>query len=180
MERFDRPREGGKRRQEDFCQLAEFSPKLKYEGSAELCVRLVRRYASEPGIATLALFRLLVFGWWTGNGDMHLKNVSLLAGADGRQNLSPAYDLLCTRLVIADDPLALPVDARRDRLDRATWMRFSAYAKLPTAAAARVLDLPGQALAAAEELCQRSYLPDEYKAAYVALLRERAGVLAVR
>ena len=178
VERFDRPRAGGKRRQEDFCQLAQLSPKQKYEGSAELCVRLVRRYASEPGVATLALFRLLVFGWWTGNGDMHLKNLSLLTTADGRHQFSPAYDLLCTRLVILDDPLALPVNARKDRLDRATWLRFAEYARIPPAAAARVLALSAQILPRALDLVSRSFLPDAYKAAYIELLRERAAVLA--
>ncbi|MBM4000688.1 MAG: HipA domain-containing protein [Planctomycetes bacterium] len=46
-------REGRKLRQEDFCQLAELSPKEKYDGSAELCVRLLRKYASEPLIEIL-------------------------------------------------------------------------------------------------------------------------------
>lgn len=62
---------------EDFCQLAEKSPKDKYEGSAELCFKLVARFASEPGIEKAKLLRLLMFTWWTGNGDMHLKNLSL-------------------------------------------------------------------------------------------------------
>lgn len=180
VERFDRPRAGGKCRQEDFCQLAELSPKQKYQGSAELCVRLVRRYASEPGVGTLAVFRLLVFGWWTGNGDMHLKNLSLLTTADGLHQLSPAYDLLCTRLVIANDPLALPVSARKDRLDRATWLRFAEYARIPPSAAHRVLDTPLRTLNAALDLCERSFLPDEYKAAYTVLLRERAEGLAAK
>lgn len=178
VERFDRPRTGGKRRQEDFCQLAELSPKQKYEGSAELCVRLIRRFASEPGVATLALFRLLVFGWWTGNGDMHLKNLSLLTDDDGRHQLSPAYDLLCTRLVIADDPLALPVNARKERLDRGTWLRFAEYARIPPNAAARALALPLLTLPRALDLCERSFLPDEIKAAYAELLAERGRLLA--
>ena len=41
----------------------------------------------------------MAFCWWTGNGDMHLKNFSLLTGPDGTVRLSPAYDLFCTRLV---------------------------------------------------------------------------------
>jgi serine/threonine-protein kinase HipA len=111
--RFDRPPEGGKLRQEDFCQLSEKSPKEKYEGSAELCARIVRKYASEPLVEMLKLYRLMVFVWWTGNGDMHLKNFSLLASRDGLQRLSPAYDQLCTCLVIPDDPLALTVGGKK-------------------------------------------------------------------
>jgi serine/threonine-protein kinase HipA len=52
---------GRKLRQEDFCQLAEKSPKEKYDGSAELCARLVRRYADEPGIELWKLYRLTLF-----------------------------------------------------------------------------------------------------------------------
>jgi hypothetical protein len=56
--------------------------------------------ASEALVELLELFRRMVFSWWTGNGDMHLKNFSLPAGADGIHRLSPAHDLLCTRLAI--------------------------------------------------------------------------------
>lgn len=175
--RFDRPPDGGKLRQEDFCQLAEKAPKEKYDGSAELCVRLLRQYASEPLIEMLELYRRLVFIWWTGNGDMHLKNFSLLAGRDGLQRLSPAYDLLCTRLVIPDDPLALPVQGKKDRLDRAAWLALAAYGRIGAKAAERVLASFGGVLEAAVRLVARSELPEEMKAGYEALLRERMRTL---
>jgi serine/threonine-protein kinase HipA len=43
IRRFDRLPDKRKLRQEDFCQLAENPPKDKYDGSGELCVRLLRR-----------------------------------------------------------------------------------------------------------------------------------------
>lgn len=178
--RFDRTRDGKKRRQEDFCQLAERPPKAKYEGSAELCVRLVRRYSTEPGIDALRLFRLLLFCWWTGNGDAHLKNFSLLADEQGIHRLSPAYDLLSTRLVIPDDPLALPVGGKQDQLTRRTWTEFGQYARLPPKVVLRELDAPASNLAAAETLIARSFLPAAMKAAYLALLRARTTILTVR
>src|SRR5205807_741367 len=100
----------------------------KYDGSAELCIRLLRKYASEPLIEVSKLYRLLLFVWWAGNGDMHLKNFSVLASSGGLQRLSPAYDLLCTRLVISDDPLALPVLGKRDKVTRKTWVELGEYA----------------------------------------------------
>jgi serine/threonine-protein kinase HipA len=175
--RFDRMPDGHKLRLEDFCQLAELSPKQKYEGSAELCVRLLRKYASEPVVEVLKLYRLLVFGWWTGNGDLHLKNLSLLAGPDGRQRLSPAYDLVCTRLVIADDPLAMPVCGKKDRLSRDTWLSFGKYCGLPQRAAERVLADHIGALGAALALVARSFLPQDMKDVYRALLEARSGAL---
>ncbi|MFG0319277.1 MAG: type II toxin-antitoxin system HipA family toxin, partial [Planctomycetota bacterium JB042] len=171
--RFDRADDGRKRRQEDFCQLAEKPPKEKYDGSAELCFRLVRRYAAEPGVAALRLFRQLLFCWWTGNGDAHLKNLSLLADDEGRYALSPAYDLLSTRLVIEDDPLALPVGGKRAGLTRRSWVELGASARLPNKVVEREIDALRRNLPACESLIERSFLTDAMKAAYRELLRER-------
>jgi serine/threonine-protein kinase HipA len=175
--RFDRTEDGAKRLQEDFCQLAGLSPKQKYEGSAELCSRLVRRHASEPLVTALALFRQLAFGWWTGNGDLHLKNLSLLRGEDGRHRLSPAYDLLCTELVVPDDQLALPVGGNRRSVTPRQWVAFAAYCGLPPRAAARALADLHAALPRALDLVGRSLLPEEPRARYAALLTARARTL---
>ncbi|MBI2895075.1 MAG: HipA domain-containing protein [Deltaproteobacteria bacterium] len=176
--RFDRLPQGGKLRQEDFCQLADKSPKEKYDGSAELCARIVRRFASEPGVALVELFRRNVFAWWTGNGDMHLKNYSLLAGADGRHRLSPAYDQICTRLVIRGDQLALPVGGKRDRLSRKAWLSHAAYCGLAARAAERVLAEIVGALPDGLAVIERSLLDAAMRSEYAALLTERARLLA--
>jgi serine/threonine-protein kinase HipA len=175
--RFDRLPEGGKLRQEDFCQLAEKSPKEKYDGSAELCVRLLRKYASEPLIEILKLYRVLVFAWWSGNGDMHLKNFSLLADTQGIMRLTPAYDLVCTQLVIPDDPLALPVVGKKDNLDRADWLGFAIYCQLPERTAVRVLETQMSVLDSAAALIDRSFLPPDQKTTYRALITDRTARL---
>jgi serine/threonine-protein kinase HipA len=175
--RFDRPVTGGKLRQEDFCQLEEKSPKEKYDGSAELCVKVTRRFTAEPVLEVLKLFRLVLFGWWTGNGDMHLKNFSILTASDGRPRLAPAYDLLCTRLVIGDDPLALPVGGQKENLNRKTWEKFAEYCGLPLKMIAHELARPQATLSKAAALIERSPLSNEMKRSYVALLNERARIL---
>jgi serine/threonine-protein kinase HipA len=175
--RFDRTAEGTKLLQEDFCQLGELAPKQKYEGSAELCARLVRRYASEPLVAALALFRQTVFAWWTGNGDMHLKNLSLLRGTDGLHQLSPAYDLLCTALVVEDDLLALPVSGNRRNITPRQWLAYAAYCGLTPKATARVLNELHGALEPALGLVDQSFLSPELKARYARLLELRARTL---
>jgi len=177
-QRFDRLPDGRKLRQEDFCQLASKSPKEKYEGTAELCVRIVRQHATEPAVEVLKLFRQLVFSWWTGNGDLHLKNFSLTADASGRQQLSPAYDLACTRLVLPDDMLALPVQGRRDGLTRAHWRDLGAYCRLPERAYDRVLEQLANACERACELVNASPLPSSMRDEYTQLLRSRSAVLA--
>jgi serine/threonine-protein kinase HipA len=175
--RFDRTAGGGKLLQEDFCQLGELAPKQKYEGSAELCARLVRRHASEPLVATLALFRQVVFAWWTGNGDMHLKNLSLLRGEDGVHRLSPAYDLLCTDLVVEDDQLALPVGGNRRGVTPRQWLDFASYCGLTPRATARALGQVHAALTPALALVARSFLPEEMRDRYARLLGDRAGTV---
>jgi len=175
--RFDRLDSGGKLRQEDFCQLAELPPKRKYDGSAELCARLVRRYATEPAIESLRLFRQMVFCWWTGNGDAHLKNFSLLTGTDGIVQLSPAYDLLCTRLVLPGDYLALPIGGKQDGLRRTHWEEYGKYCGLPARSIARELARIVALQQSAIELVSPSPLGASSRERYVDLLRERAASL---
>jgi serine/threonine-protein kinase HipA len=52
-------------------------------------------------------FSLLIFNYLFSNGDAHLKNFSLLETASGDSILSPAYDLINTRLHVDDSDFAL-------------------------------------------------------------------------
>lgn len=174
VRRFDRLRDGRNVHQEDFCQLAEEPPKNKYEGSAEQCVKLVKRFASEPLIELLKLYRLLVFSWWSGNGDMHLKNFSLLIDEVGVVRMTPAYDLVSTHLVIENDPQALTVNGKNQHLARGDWLRLADYAGIPRKAAERVLAQQVGVADAAIDLLHRSFLPEDFRRAYADLLRERS------
>jgi serine/threonine-protein kinase HipA len=173
VKRFDRSPDGHKVRQEDFCQLAEKSPKEKYSGSGELCVKLLRKFASEAPVEILKLYRLLIFAWWSGNGDMHLKNFSLLTGKDGIVRFTPAYDLVCTRLVIPNDLLALPIVGKKDNLQRESWIQFAKYCALPEKAAQRVIDKQISILQAAQRLIENCFLPGDQKENYKKLIQER-------
>ena len=171
--RFDRTADGRKIAMEDFCQLAELPPAGKYDGSAERCARLVLRYASEPLIESRRLYRQLVFTWWVGNGDLHLKNLALLRGHDGSWSLSPAYDQLNTRLVLPDDPLALPVCGKRDKLTASTWQELARRMQVGEKAAARVREEIAACLPDAVTLVESSPLPEPMRDDYVALLQQR-------
>jgi serine/threonine-protein kinase HipA len=118
-----------------------------------------------------------VFAWFIGNGDMHRKNLSLLTTADGKHVLSPAYDLLCTRLVLPNDQLALSVDGRKDRLTVGTWMNFASYCGIPERAAQRVLSEILAVTDAAKQLVSRSYLSAELKAEYLSLIDRQSETL---
>jgi serine/threonine-protein kinase HipA len=187
IERFDRLHDGTKLQIEDFCQLAEKPPRDKYQGSGELCVRIVRKYASEPLIEVRKLFKVLLFSWWVSNGDQHLKNFSLLRTVEGRWRLAPAYDLICTRLPIPSDrDLALPICGKKNNLTRREWLDFAQYSQIPERAAVRLLGEQIDALAASLGLIESSFLPDQQKAQYEQIVRQntellkQAGATAVR
>ena len=178
VRRFDRAERGRKRACEDFCQLAELPPKEKYAGSVEACAKLVSRFASEPPLEILALFRQVLFAWWTGDGDLHRKNLSLLRNDDDTWRLSPAYDRVSTHLLIPRDDLALTVQGKRGGLKRKTWLAFAAAIGLPERIATRTIAAQAATLDDALAMTERSALPDDQKQRHADWLRARAGALA--
>ena len=173
----DRLEDGSKLQVEDFCQLAEKRLKDKYDGSAELCVKIVRKFATEPLIEVQKLYRLILFSWWMQNGDMHLKNFSLLTTSEGIRRLSPAYDLVCTKLVIPDDTLALPIDGRNKNVTKRKWLDFAEYCEIPERAAKRVISEQIDALEPSLRLISASFLPNDMKEQYESIVRENTAVL---
>jgi len=178
VRRFDRPTGGGRRRQEDFCQLTGRSSLDKYDGSAELCYRAVRDFSAEPGVDALRLFELITFAWWTGNGDAHLKNFSLLADPQGRHLLSPAYDQVSTWILGLKRDLALPVGGKHSALMRQSWMRFAAYCGLPDRSATRVLSRPAELLDRAGAMIDASPIPNDLSVSYKELLTSQTETFA--
>ena len=106
VRRFDRTN-GGRVHMEDFAQALGLRPADKYDEHLGY-THLVHLDAKVCGEASAIEFsKRLMFNAISGNGDMHLKNWSLLY-SDGRTpKLSPAYDLLCTTVYIRNDRLAL-------------------------------------------------------------------------
>lgn len=115
--RFDRNKKH-KIALEDFCQLTENLTEHKYRGSIEKVAKTTQKFTTNKGLETLRLFELVLFCYLTGNADMHLKNFALLENILGEFELSPAYDLVSTALVIADDKeeTALTINGKKNRL----------------------------------------------------------------
>ena len=110
--RFDIKGDGSKWAQEDFASLAERTPQthgedFKYVGNYLELFTLLKKYTPAYTIESIKLFKLILFNYLFSNGDAHFKNFSLIETPLGDFKLSPAYDLLNSRLHIDDNDFAL-------------------------------------------------------------------------
>ncbi|MBX3006820.1 MAG: HipA domain-containing protein [Melioribacteraceae bacterium] len=117
--RFDRTPKG-KLPLEDFAQILEVSTERKYSGSVERIGKAIEKFSSFPGNDLINLFELVLFSFLTGNSDMHLKNYSLLRDEHDFVKLSPAYDLLSTKLLLPEDKeeFAIPINGKKSKIKR--------------------------------------------------------------
>jgi len=110
--RFDVKEDGGKLAKEDFASLTGKTPQIhgehyKYSGSYLELFEPMKKYLPAYQLEAPKLFRLLIFNYLFSNVDAHFKNFSLLETELGDFRLSPAYDLLNTRMHIEDSDFAL-------------------------------------------------------------------------
>jgi serine/threonine-protein kinase HipA len=110
--RFDVKEDGTKWGQEDFATLAGRTPQthgegFKYLGSYLDLFELLKKYVPAYQIESIKLFKLILFNYLISNGDAHFKNFSLIETSLGDYRLSPAYDLLNSRIHIEDKDFAL-------------------------------------------------------------------------
>ncbi len=110
--RFDVKEDGSKIAQDDFASLAKRTPQthgahFKYLGSYLDLFECMRNYLTTYKIEAPKLFRILVFNYLFSNGDAHFKNFSIIETSFGDYRLSPAYDLLNSRIHIDDKDFAL-------------------------------------------------------------------------
>jgi serine/threonine-protein kinase HipA len=110
--RFDVKEDGSKRGKDDFATLAgktkdNAGPDFKYEYNYEDAGLLIQRYVPAWRVEIERYFVLVVFNYLFANGDAHLKNFALLESDTGDYRLSPAYDLVNTRLHVDDTDFAL-------------------------------------------------------------------------
>lgn len=110
--RFDVKDDGLKMGKEDFASLAgktseNAGPDFKYKYSYEQLAELLINFVPAHKVEIEKLYRIIVFNYLFSNGDAHLKNFSLLETHQGDFVLSPAYDLLNTRIHVKDTDFAL-------------------------------------------------------------------------
>jgi len=106
VRRFDRGDDGRAIHMEDFAQVFGIFPDDKYRHRSYANIAAVL-WAEAEEESTYEFVRRLAFSVVIGNGDMHLKNWSLLYPDGRRPVLSPAYDFVATFPYIPGDRLGL-------------------------------------------------------------------------
>ncbi|MBF0388086.1 MAG: HipA domain-containing protein [Candidatus Omnitrophica bacterium] len=130
VKRFDRE---GRRKihQEDFAQI--LGKQNKYDGSVEEIGRKLKAVSEVPGLDVQLFFERVVFNFLIGNGDAHVKNYSVIYNEEGLVRLAPAYDLVCSRIVIPEeaDESALTIQGKKSRIKRQDMDLLAEFLGIP-------------------------------------------------
>lgn len=172
--RVDRTRKG-KLRMEDMCQLSERLTEDKYKGSHEQVAKLILKYSSNPLLDVSNFYEQVLFSFFTGNADMHLKNFSLLEKEAQGLSLCPAYDLVPTALVNPADTeeLALTLNAKKRKLKYTDFLAAYENGGLNKKVLDNTLELFLYCKPEMEAVLEKSFVSEDYKENYYTLLNNR-------
>ncbi|MCK6649460.1 MAG: HipA domain-containing protein [Bacteroidia bacterium] len=194
--RFDVKEDKSKWGKEDFATLAgktkdNAGPNFKYEYSYEEAGLLIQKYVSAWRVEIEKYFSLVVFNFLFSNGDAHLKNFSLLESSKGDYLLSPAYDLINTRLHVDDTDFALDKGLFADNFKSEQYKKnghpskndFSEFAKRIGVIESRFEKLINPFMEKqplVEKLISRSFLSDANKRGYLLMYDTKRNYLAAQ
>lgn len=178
---------------EDFASLAGKTEEnagtdFKYNYSYEEVFELLKKYVPAYLVEAEKLFTLIIFNYLFSNGDAHLKNFSLLESPNGDYLLSPAYDLINTRIHVDDTDFALDHGLFKDDFksgaykinNHANVEDFKELAKRMEIKESRIDKLLAPFLEKkpkVEELINHSFLDDKTKRAYLLHYNTRRNYL---
>lgn len=132
IKRFDRQTNGPHIHIEDFAQVYDVFPRDKYgKVSTTNLAQAIWTLTGKQGLEEF--IRRLAFTIMIGNGDMHLKNWSLIYPDAQTAQLAPAYDFVSTIPYIPNDNLALTLVNTKDMtaVDHALFIKLAEKADLP-------------------------------------------------
>ncbi len=172
--RVDRTR-NGKLLMEDMCQLSERLTEDKYKGSHEQIAKLVLKYSQNPLLDVSNFYEQVLFSFFTGNADMHLKNFSLLEKEGLGMMLSPAYDLVPTALVNPADTeeLALNLNGKKRKLNYTDFLLAFENGGLNKKVLDNTLELFYYCKPEMQTVLEKSFVSDAYKTKYAQLINQR-------
>lgn len=186
--RFDLKPDQTKYQQEDFAQLLNRTSVLhgqnyKYDATYEEIGRLIKKYVPAALPALEELFRLVVFNYVVGNGDAHLKNFSLMQLQTGEYRLTPAYDLMSTKihtpyendiaLELYEGCLDSPFYSAYGYYGRPDFIEFAKRLGVTEKRSSTILENYINAQEKMVEMIQKSSLSPESKNSYVSTVKDR-------
>lgn len=176
--RIDRSKKGEKIDMEDMCQLTLHPTEYKYKSSCEQIAKTILTYSSMPRLDLVNFMQVLIFSFITGNNDMHLKNFSLYRPKKLYQ-LTPAYDLLNVAIVNPKDKeeLALTLNGKKSRLKLSDFLKASVTMGVDEKVTMQLITNMKNVIPAWTELINNSFLGEEMKEAYLALINNRIKAL---
>jgi len=188
IKRYDRFPEG-KLHQEDMLAAHDIhntNENIKYQGNYE-AVGLTLKTIGGTQLAAELIERVMC-AYLIGNGDYHLKNISVIYPDHGI-NLSPIYDFVNTHLYGDTDNLCLSLFINEPSIDtfddyyclkRKDFILLSVQVGVPEET---IINFIGDKIVNNRDkifaLIENSELDEEQKIKYKALVRERAGYLAL-
>lgn len=191
--RFDEKPDGDKWGEEDFATLAgktkdNAGPDFKYEYSYEELGLLFQKYVPAWRIEIEKYFTLVVFNYTFSNGDAHLKNFSLLESKSGDYLMSPAYDLVNTRIHVDDTDFALnrklfvddflsPAWKKNGHTAAHDFIEFGKRIGIQETRSRMLLNPFLERQVSVESLIERSFLNDVAKRAYLLHYNTRRNFL---
>ena len=110
---------------------------------------------------------------------MHLKNFSLYSKERGAFMLTPAYDMLSTTLVMPEDTeeLALTLNGKKRKIKKTDFVTSMQASGLEDKVISNIFAKFTKAKEKWFEFIELSFLPDEMKAAFKAIIAERSNLL---
>lgn len=193
VKRFDVKADGSKYQQEDFAQIAQITEEThgknyKYDLSYEEIGTWIKRYIPMYPVEVEKFFRLVLFNYIFSNGDAHVKNFSAIKTDEGDYILTPAYDLLCTRIHSpgeSDMALTLFKDHFTDAFNAHgfyTHYDFLEFGKLLGIKESRVFKIIDEFNGKEEgidSLIDGSFLRDDLKVAYKDIYKDKMSRLKI-
>lgn len=176
--RIDRDKKGEKIAMEDMCQLTERQTEYKYKGSYEQIAKKIKEYSGNPLLDIISFFEVVLFSYLTGNSDMHLKNFSLYNNNE-KQELTPAYDLVSTKLVMPDDKedLALTLNSKKSNIKRKDFDNLLEKYKIEPKTIENIYNKFRKTIPKWVEFIDKSFLSEEQKTNYKELIIKNSKIL---
>jgi serine/threonine-protein kinase HipA len=151
VKRFDRGPDGQRIHMEDFAQILRVPPlptERKYNDASSMTVAKTLLHAASSDDA-IEFVRRVAFSALVGNGDMHLKNWSVIYRDGVKPTIAPVYDFVSTKPYLPQEGMGLTIAKERafEKIDIDRWRSFARNSMLPE----------GAVVSAVEEITEKTW-----------------------